>query len=61
MKDEPTKRKLANGKWQLDYGFDATGKNPRRQFDTEEAADKVLDAYRKEAKKKGSTGAGSPR
>jgi hypothetical protein len=53
MKDEPTKRKLANGKWQLDYGYDATGKNPRRQFDTEDAADKVLDAYRKEAKKKG--------
>jgi len=53
MKDEPTKRKLANGKWQLDYGYDAIGKNPGRQFDTEEAAAKVLDAYIKEAKKKG--------
>jgi RND family efflux transporter MFP subunit len=51
MKDEPTKRKLANGKWQLDYGYDATGKNPRRQFDTEEAANKVLDA-----KRRGNTG-----
>jgi hypothetical protein len=53
MKDEPTKRQLVNGKWQLDYGMDDTGKQIRRTFGAEKDLDEVLDAYKKDAKKSG--------
>ncbi len=53
MKKEPTKRQLNSGRWELDYGIDATGKKLRHTFKTEGDADAEIDEYKKEVKRRG--------
>ena len=53
MKEEPTKRTLANGRIDVDYGFDADGKNHRTSYPDEDAAAKAIKKYKAELKQKG--------
>jgi hypothetical protein len=53
MNKEPTKRELKGGRWELDYGIDATGKKLRHTFKTEGDADAEIDEYKKEVKRRG--------